>query len=187
MAGIINDIMQFFSTHPNLTQFFKDLAFSLVIVGIIALALYAYAGVWTPVVSISGVSMLPHLQTGDLALVQCIERSPVHTYEDSVGTDYWMFDDYGDVIVYYPRGDRTQPMIIHRAMYWVNKSEPMWPGGPDAPESGYITKGDNEQTNYLSDQQSGICYQQPVRKEWIHGAVKYRVPYLGYLRALIKF
>jgi signal peptidase len=53
--------------------------------------------------------------------------------------------------------------------------------GPMAPHAGYITKGDNGKTNPSYDQQGGISYNQPVKKEWIIGVAKVRDPYLGYL------
>lgn len=183
MSGAIDSIKKFLSSHPGLYQFMKDLAFSLAVVAIIALALFLYAGTWPPVVSVNGYSMLPNMHGGDLVLVQGLERSGVQTYDMSVASDYRQYNDYGDVIVYTPYGDTTKPMVIHRALRWVNKSEPMWPGGPVAPAAGYITRGDNN--NGVVDQASNICYLQPVRPEWVHGVAKFKVPYLGYLRSLV--
>ncbi len=93
-----------------------------------------------------------------------------------------MFNQYGDVIVYRPFGEAARTPVIHRAMYYVNESEPMWPGGPPAPHSGYITQGDN---NFLYDQSSGISQNQPVKPEWIIGVAEIRIPYLGWLRSLV--
>jgi signal peptidase len=183
MTGPLDTLKKYMAAHPGITQFLSDLVFSLAVVAVVALALYAYAGTWPPVVSVNGYSMLPHMHGGDLVLVQGLERTAVQSYQASANGSYRMFDDYGDVVVYYPYGDRTRPMVIHRAIYWVNKSEPMWPGGPAAPDSGYITRGDNN--NGVVDQASSICYLQPVRPEWIHGVSKFKVPYLGYLRSLI--
>lgn len=183
MSGSIDDIKRFFAAHPDLYQFVKDLAFSLAFIAAIALALYLYAGTWSPVVSVDGVSMQDHMHAGDLVLVQGLSRGDVKTYEESVITGYRQFGDHGDVIVYYPMGDRSQPMVIHRAIRWVNESEPMWPGGLPAPASGYITLGDNN--NNITDQESNICYLQPVRPEWIHGIARFKVPYLGYLRSML--
>jgi signal peptidase len=183
LSGALDELKKFLGSHPGLYQFMKDIAFSLAVVAVIALALYAYAGTWPPVVSVNGYSMLPNMHGGDLVLVQGMGRADVMTYEESVATEYRQYSDYGDVIVYNPYGDRTKPMVIHRAIRWVNKSEPMWPGGPAAPESGYVTRGDNN--NGVVDQASNICYLQPVRPEWVHGVSRFKVPYLGYLRSLI--
>ena len=141
MSGPMDDIKRFFSAHPDLYQFLKDLVFSLTFVAVIALALYLYAGTWSPVVSVDGTSMLDHMHAGDLVLVQGLDRGPVKTYEDSINTSYAQYGEPGDVIVYYPYGRRDLPMVIHRAIRWVNQSEPMWPDGPVAPASGYITLG----------------------------------------------
>jgi signal peptidase len=183
MSGPMDDIKRFFSAHPDLYQFLKDLVFSLTFVAAIALALYLYAGTWSPVVSVDGTSMLDNMHAGDLVLVQGLDRGEVKTYDDSVNTSYQQYGEPGDVIVYYPYGRRDLPMVIHRAIRWVNKSEPMWPDGPVAPASGYITLGDNNRN--ITDQESNICYLQPVRPEWIHGIARFKVPYLGYLRSLL--
>jgi len=183
VTGPLDKIKQFFAAHPDVYQFIKDLLFSIIVGAVIALALYVYAGVWTPVVSVNGTSMLDHMHAGDLVLVQGLNRGAVQTYEMMLNTSYLMFGEYGDVIVYYPYGKEDQPMVIHRAIRWVNESEPMWPGGPASPASGYITLGDNN--HGVLDQQSNICYLQPVRPEWVHGIARYKVPYLGYLRSLI--
>ena len=183
MSGPMDDIKRFFTAHPDLYQFLKDLVFSLTFVAVIALALYLYAGTWSPVVSVDGTSMLDHMHAGDLVLVQGLDRGAVKTYDDSINTSYVQYGEPGDVIVYYPYGRRDLPMVIHRAIRWVNESEPMWPGGLAAPASGYITLGDNNRN--ITDQESNICYLQPVRPEWIHGIARFKVPYLGYLRSLL--
>ena len=150
---------------------------------IVAGGLYLYSGVWTPIVSVDGTSMLEHMHEGDLVLIQGLDRTTVNTNRASADTGYRTFGEYGDVIVYYPYGDTSRNMVIHRAMYWVNESEPMWPRGPAAPWSGYITLGDNNSGNL--DQATDICLAEPVKPEWVHGVAKYSVPFLGYLRSLI--
>ena len=183
MSGPLDALKKLTVAHPELYQFAKDLAFSLAVVAAIAIVLYLYAGTWSPVVSVDGTSMLPHMHAGDLVLVQGLDRGPIRTYDAFFNTSYQQFGEYGDVIVYYPGGDTAYPMVIHRAIRWVNASEPMWPGGPAAPWSGYITLGDNN--HGILDQESNICYLQPVRTDWIHGIARYKVPYLGYLRSLL--
>jgi signal peptidase I len=176
-------LKQYFKANQDVYQLARDIVFSLSLVVVIALALYLYAGVWTPVVSVDGTSMLDHMHAGDLVLVQGLDRTTVHTYQASANASYRTFGEYGDVLVYFPYGDRSGPMVIHRAMYWVNQSEPMWPDGPEAPWPGYITRGDNN--NGHLDQSTDICLLQPVKPEWIHGVAKYDVPFVGYLRSLI--
>lgn len=185
MAGLKDRIKKFKTDHPDIYGFLQDLVFSLAVVAVIALVLYAYSGTWPPEAAVIGKSMLPHLQPGDLVLLQSIERSPVHTYDESNATGYQTYEEYGDVIVYYPHGDTSSAMVIHRAIRWVNKSEPMYVnqyGEPvPAPHEGYITLGDNNHGIY--DQAGSVSYNDPVKPEWIHGVVKFRVPYLGYLKA----
>lgn len=181
-TSLLNDIKKLIEAHPGMFQLAKDIAFSLLVVSIMALGLYLYAGVWVPIISVDGTSMLDNMHQGDLVLVQGLERTTVHTFRASEETGYRTYGEYGDVIVYYPYGDTSRDMVIHRAMYWVNESEPMWPRGPAAPWSGYITLGDN---NYGSlDQATDICLYEPVKPEWVHGVAKFSVPYLGYLRSI---
>jgi signal peptidase len=174
-------IIEFSKKHPELAGFIKDMAYSLAIVAVFATILYAYAGVWPPLVSVNGLSMHPNMDNGDLVIVQGLNRADVNTYEESVSTGYKMYNNFGDVIVYKPYGDPAKHLVIHRAIRWVNKSEPM-PGGVPAPGSGYITLGDNNNGWY--DQITGVCYNEPVRNEWIIGIAKFKIPYLGYIRSL---
>ncbi|HTY90486.1 MAG TPA: S26 family signal peptidase [Methanocella sp.] len=157
---------------------------ALLAVGAIALLLFLYAGVWPPMVSVDGLSMYPNMHDGDLIIIQGIQKSPITTYQAALGTNYSTFNGAGDVIVYQPFGLKNMTPVIHRALYYVNASQPMWNGGIAAPSSGYITKGDN---NFLFDQSSGICPNTPVRDEWILGVAKFRIPYLGYVRSLFSF
>jgi signal peptidase len=95
-----------------------------------------------------------------------------------------MYGEPGDVIVYKPFGDSAKALVIHRAIRWVNQSEPMWDGGPPAPASGYITLGDNNR-GVFDQMAPTICYGEPVRKEWILGIARFKLPYLGFLRSLV--
>lgn len=55
-------IKTFSKEHPNIYGLLQDIAFSLVVVAVIALALYLYAGVWPPMVNVNGISMYPDLK-----------------------------------------------------------------------------------------------------------------------------
>lgn len=177
-------LKDFAEKHPGVYGFIQDIAFSLAVVAVIALVLYAYAGMWPPMVSVNGISMYPNMENGDLVFIQGLSRGDIQTYENSTATDYKMYNDYGDVIVYKPYGDDARPLVIHRAIRYVEQGEPMWPGGPAAPWAGYITLGDNNHGVY--DQMApSICYEQPVKKEWILGISRFKIPYLGYLRSLV--
>ena len=178
-------IRAFKQKHPTLYDFLADLAFALAIVVAIGGLLYAYAGTWPPIVSVIGNSMYPHMHDNDLVFLQGLDRGAVITHGAAEATGYTTYADFGDVIVYRPMGDPGVKPVIHRAMYWVNQSEPMWYGGPPAPASGYITAGDNN--GGVIDQDSSICYRQPVRPEWIVGIARLNVPYVGYIRKLMPF
>jgi signal peptidase len=160
----------------------KDVAITLAFVLILTGGLYAYAGVWPPLVSVDGSSMYPHLRAGDLVILRGVGRVAVTTGSEAVNGSYKKFDGYGDVIVYSPLGDRSRVPVIHRAAYWVDEGQPMWPGGPQAPHSGYITLGDN---NFFYDQSTSISPDEPVRPEWILGVSQFKIPYLGLLRTFI--
>lgn len=127
--------------------------------------------------------------------------------------DKFFYGNYGDVIVYkkYGREDVTQ--IIHRAMAWVdvhiNGSEKTYTikdwgiyneetlyipeiglrsasGGevsPDWSHSGYLTKGDNPDTNPTCDQLGGIC-REPIKLEWISGKARSELPWIGTINLL---
>lgn len=160
----------------------RDILFAVVAIGAVALILYAYAGAWPPLVSVNGLSMDPHMRNGDLILIQKIDTDKIMTHEAAKGTGYQTFESYGDVLVYRPFGRSDMTPVIHRAMAWVNESEPMWEGGHAAPSSGFITQGDN---NYLYDQCSGICPNTPVSPDWVMGVARFRIPLLGYVRGLL--
>ena len=163
-------------------EMLKDIMFALGVVIVMVGALFAYSGTWPPFVTVDGQSMLPNMRQNDLVIIKGPDRAGVMTYNYSVPGGYKRFNDYGDVIVYWPFGDASKTPVIHRAMYCVKEGEPLWPGGPPAPHDGYITQGDN---NLLYDQSSGISQNQPVKTEWIIGIAELRVPYLGWLRSLL--
>lgn len=139
-------------------------------------------GLWTPMVAVESGSMEPHMQIGDIIFIKNIDRVDLVTNEEGKKTEYMSFKDYGDVILYRPYGQEGVTPIIHRAMYRVEAGETMWEGGPIAPHSGYITKGDNNITNQHFDQEGQISYNEPIKDEWIIGTAQYRIPYLGYIR-----
>ena len=121
--------------------------------------------------------------------------------------------------------------IIHRALRYVNKDDPMWVGGPKASFDGYITKGDHNDvidqsagiilglanTTYLVQEQKkgeivevggrsifmdkatgliiykadnssyigeGISYLTPVKKDWVIGVARVKIPLVGYVRLI---
>ena len=163
--------------------YLKDVAIAALICLTVLAVLYVYAGTWPPMVSVTSDSMVPHLEKGDLVFIQGPDRGSIMTYEGNDSPGYTSFGEAGDVIVYRPFGNATP--IVHRAIRYVNKGDPMWHNGPPAPYAGYITLGDANQGIY--DQMSNICPEQPVKAEWVVGIARYRIPYVGYLRMLLPF
>jgi signal peptidase len=135
---------------------------------------------------VSSGSMEPHIHVGDIIFVQNISRTTVITHQDAMASgSHITFKKHGDVILYRPYGSKGYVPIVHRAMYYVEAGEEMWPGGPKAPHAGYMTKGDNNTTNSLMDQQTGIMPNTPIKEEWIVGVVKFKIPYIGKVRLWI--
>ncbi len=157
-----------------LPGFVKDLIFVVVVVGAISLLSQLILGVWTPMVAVESGSMVPNLNIGDIIVVQGASRTEVIPWDEAEKTGYKAFNLPGDVVLYRPYGkealnlldqikmllgsppspDKATP-IIHRALTYVKEGDPMWEGGPPAPFSGYITKGDH---NEVMDQQAGRIF-----------------------------
>ena len=158
----------------------RDFLFVLIIVAIFSSISYIAMGRFSPMVAVESGSMIPHIQIGDIIFVESAERTKIITYNEGKEIGYSTFDEYGDVILYKPRGKEGVTPIIHRAMYYVEEGQPMWPGGPSAPFAGYITKGDNPKTNPAYDQQGSISQHKPVKPEWVIGVARFNpIPMLG--------
>jgi signal peptidase len=167
----------FYRSDSFLAGLFRDFLFVIAVVVVFASVSRIALGLWTPMVAVESGSMVPNIKIGDIVLVEGADRNTVLTFMEGKQSDYSSFDEYGDVILYKPYGRDGVTPIIHRAMYYVEKGEPLWNDGPPAPHAGYITKGDNN-TSY--DQRGSISYLQPVKKEWIIGVACFdNVPLLG--------
>ncbi|ADJ13527.1 S26 family signal peptidase [Halalkalicoccus jeotgali] len=172
---------------------------------LVGLLLFSLSGVWPPMVAIESGSMEPNMQPNDLVFITDNDRfindgatgdTGVVTAETGRETGYKTFNGPGDVIVYEPNGNDRQVPIIHRAHFWVEEGEnwydradPDHVGNADncgelrncpAPQSGFITKGDNEVTNQRYDQVRGLSG--PVKEEWVIGTAEIRIPWLGWVR-----
>jgi signal peptidase len=109
----------------------RDVAISAGIVVLILVSLFAYTGVWPPMVVIESNSMMHGgdsqigvIDTGDLTLVKSInERQGVVTYvEATCATNphhgLKTYGDFGNVIIYRKNGLAEIP-VIHRAIAWI--------------------------------------------------------------------
>jgi signal peptidase len=85
-------------------------------------AVFAYSGVWPPMVVIESKSMqhgvdssIGVIDTGDIVIVKQVSSlGEVTTYMDAVPSGYSTYSELGDVIVYYKTG--MDKPIIHRAI-----------------------------------------------------------------------
>jgi signal peptidase len=187
-------------------SFLDDFISSMFAVVGIGILLFAVSGVWPPMVAIESPSMEPNIDTGDLVFVMeehrfasehQIKQTGVVTAYRGRQVGYGKFSNPGDVIIYAPDGDRQATPVIHRAVFWVNKSE-NWYDKADqrftreraescedlqycpAPNRGFITLGDN---NPQYDQiQDPRAVSRPVKPEWIIGTAEFNMPAIGFLR-----
>jgi len=109
--------------------FARDAGIALLLVGLILVTMYAYTGLWPPLVVVESNSMmhgednLSHvgtIDTGDLVLVRAVGRvSEVRTYMDGYVSGHRTYGDYGDVVIYKPGGTESRTPIIHRAIIYL--------------------------------------------------------------------
>ena len=166
-----------FETMRSIHGAIKEILWTAVLLAVFLSMSHLIFGVWQPLIAVESGSMEPHIYKGDIVIVNA--KKDVITWEEGKNLNYTSFGDYGDVILYRRFG--TSEKVIHRAMYYVDVNEPMWEGGPSAPHSGYITKGDNPTTNKYYDQQGSVSYLTPVKDEWVVGVAEFRIPKVGYI------
>ncbi|UCE80489.1 MAG: S26 family signal peptidase, partial [Methanobacteriota archaeon] len=109
--------------------FLRDAGIALVFVVSILLAMYAYTGLWPPLVVVESESMMHSedntsyigvIDTGDMVLVKDVDRAEeVVTYVEGFGTGHRTYGDYGDVIIYNKMGNTADTPIIHRAVLYL--------------------------------------------------------------------
>ncbi|MFB6133411.1 MAG: S26 family signal peptidase [Halanaeroarchaeum sp.] len=204
--GPVAAVRWLFGTENGAVVFAREVLVSALVVAIVGMLLFAISGVWPPMVAVESGSMEPHLERGDLVFVMEETRfapeyatgeTGVVPYRTGIEHGYTSFGSYGDVIVYHPNGNPDRKPVIHRARFWVEEGEnwyeradPAYVSGDDcasipncpAPHAGFITKGDNPETNGYYDQTRGIS--EPVKPSWIEGTAEVKVPWLGWIRLL---
>ncbi len=106
----------------------RDIAVAVIIMAVLLGAIYAYTGIWPPLVVVesssmqhsNSVSSIGVIDTGDLVFVQSAPaRSDVVTYLEGRASGYSTYGDYGDVIVFRIARDPTATPIIHRAIMYL--------------------------------------------------------------------
>jgi len=115
--------------HQSLVLFLRDAAVAVVFVALVLIAMFAYTGLWPPMVVIESNSMmhgdenLSHIgtiDTGDLVLVKKVDSpSDVVTYMDGLVSGHKTYGDYGDVVIYKRAGSDIGTPIIHRALIYL--------------------------------------------------------------------
>jgi signal peptidase len=110
-------------------QFLRDAGIALAFVVSILVAMYAYTGLWPPLVVVESESMMHSeenisyigvIDTGDMVLVKDIDvASDVETYIEGVVTGHRTYGDFGDVVIYNKMGDLMETPIIHRAVLYL--------------------------------------------------------------------
>lgn len=184
--SITEELKKFSDSDNFIVKSLRDIIYLLLATAIIASIFNIAFGLWLPMYAVETGSMIPNIDIGDVVFIESVDRKNIVTYDAGKQSNYESFGDYGDVVMYVPKGkDGTTP-IMHRAIYFVKEGEPMWKDGPPAPHSGYITKGDNSITNSMYDQQGDISKLEPIKKEWIKGVARYKIPILGYVSITLR-
>jgi signal peptidase len=182
----------------------RDVLSSALMVVLVAGLLFGASGVWPPMVAVKSGSMNPHMEKGDLVFVTeehrfagdaAVEETGVVTHQAGRDAGYRKFGAAGDVIVYRPNNATTRDPIIHRAMFYVEEGENWYDrangshlraddcgelANCPARNAGFITKGDNPESNQYYDQARGMS--RPVKPAWIEAKAMVRIPALGWIR-----
>jgi len=109
--------------------FFEPLV-ALAIIVVLIVSLWAYTQNWPPVYVVESNSMqhgpddhLGLINAGDMVLAQKIPFSQITTYVDGLQTGYSTYGEPGDVVLYWPNGQGSTP-VIHRAMVYLQWDPP---------------------------------------------------------------
>ncbi|MDD1767670.1 MAG: hypothetical protein LUQ27_03770, partial [Methanomassiliicoccales archaeon] len=102
------------------------------VVGLIFLVLFAYSGLWPPIVVVESDSMqhsdssssIGTIDTGDIVIVQKVQGSQdVVTYLEGIASGHKTYGEYGDVVTYVKYGQLGSTPIIHRAICEIYYNE----------------------------------------------------------------
>jgi signal peptidase len=125
----------------------RGVLIAIIIVALVIGSLYAYSGVWPPLVVVESNSMqhsssesyIGVVDTGDLVIEKRISAvSEIQTYLASIHDNHQTYGEYGDVIIYRPYGASRTP-IIHRAFCTLVYNTTG--GGFDLPELANLPAG----------------------------------------------
>lgn len=115
--------------YEPIVLFLRDAGVAVLFVAIVLIAMFAYTGLWPPLVVVESDSMmhgqdnLSHIgtiDTGDLVLVKKVDKaSDIETYVDGLASGHRTYGDYGDVVIYKRGGSDATTPIIHRAVIYL--------------------------------------------------------------------
>ena len=113
--------------------FVRDAVIAMAFVASVLLAMYAYTGLWPPLVVVESASMMHSednisyvgvIDTGDMVLVKDVDTpDDIVTYMEGVVDGHRTYGDYGDVIIYKKMGSEISTPIIHRAIVLLEANE----------------------------------------------------------------
>ncbi|MEW5760997.1 MAG: S26 family signal peptidase [Candidatus Thermoplasmatota archaeon] len=137
----------------GIKELIKDIVIVSISFGIFFLLLYAYTGIFPPMVIVESESMMHGddsqigvIDTGDITLVKKVDsKSDIVSYVEGKKNGYKTYGDYGDVIIYYKNGKREYTPVIHRVIMWVEYNSTT--GNGDIPD----IKEYNKETYTLHD------------------------------------
>jgi signal peptidase len=143
--------------------FLRDAGVALAVVASVLVAMYAYTGLWPPLVVIESdsmmhsednVSFIGAIDTGDMVLVKDVDSpDDIITYMEGVVNGHRTYGDYGDVIVYRKMGSDTTTPIIHRAIVFLeanNDDSYRCEALRDAPSDKWSTSDDTDSWDHLT-------------------------------------
>ena len=129
MAGRKEKTSRIPKKYRGVVLFLRDAGVAFLFVCLVLLIMFAYTGMWPPLVVVESESMmhgdenLSHLgtiDTGDLVLVKNVDLAQeVVTYVEGYVTGHRSYGDYGDVVVYHRNGLSAATPIIHRALMYL--------------------------------------------------------------------
>lgn len=109
--------------------FLRDAGIAFAFVCLVLLTMFAYTGMWPPLVVVESNSMMHGdenlssigtIDTGDLVLVRKVDQvTEVETYLEGYVSGHRTYGDYGDVIIYERGGLTSATPIIHRAIMYL--------------------------------------------------------------------
>ena len=144
-----------------------DVGIAALLVGSVFLVMFAYSGNWPPLVVVESRSMqhsetesqIGIMDTGDLTMVKSVSSvGDITTYAAGKHDGRSTYGDYGDVVIYWPSGDKSRTPIIHRAVLYLVANDN---GTYSAPELQYLVRGVDYDLNRATD--SWACLTDDVK------------------------